>query len=319
MKRFLLFLTVLASLFSCEKEELPKPLTASPTANTVQVSMGSDYANQLFFDLASGTIIAQNNREEWDLGFECGADGRHVVLNSSKFMAMSATDSYDLASVNAQTATSWKYDNAAGKEDSSAFYNWELNRVYIVDRGNTVAGQSVGKVKMQITTHSETAYTIQWGTIDAEEFEAVTIEKDDAYNFIYLSFTTGNMVNIEPPKTEWDLCFTSYTHVFQDGTPYLVTGVLTNRTVTRAIRSTLDFASVDYVYASLLTYPTDLNVIGYDWKTYDFDLGTYVIQFDQVYILKSVEGRYYKLRFLDFYDQSGNKGTPSFELQELVP
>lgn len=319
MKRFLLFLTVLISLFSCEKEELPKPLTASPSANTVQVSMGSDYANQLFFELSSGTIVAQNNREEWDLGFECGSEGRHIVLNSSKFMAMSATDSYDLAAVNTQTSTTWKYDNAAGKEDSSAFYNWELNRVYIIDRGNTLTGQPIGKVKMQVTAYSETSYTIRWATIDALDFATVTMEKDDDYNFIFLSFTTGNSVDIEPPKTAWDLCFTSYTYVFHDGTPYLVTGVLTNRTLTRAIRSNLDFTSVNYTYASSLMYSTDLNVIGYDWKTYDFDLGTYIIQFDHVYVLKSVEGRYYKLRFLDFYDQSGNKGAPSFELQELVP
>jgi len=32
-----------------------------------------------------------------------------------------------------------------------------------------------------------------------------------------------------------------------------------------------------------------------------------------------VNGRYYKLRFVDYYDENGVKGAPKFELQELIP
>lgn len=306
-------------LIGCRKDELPKPMYGSPSANTVQVTMGSDYGDQLFFSLTSGTVVAQNHRENWDLAFECGENNRHIRLNSSHFMAMSVTESMNLDEVNNQTAVNWRYDNAAGKEDSTAFYNWEINRVYIVDRGSSVSGQPLGKMKIQVVSVTATGYEMRFAALNDAGYSTVTIPKDSAYNYSFFSFVTGNTVAIEPPKDQWDLCFTTYTNVFPDGTPYLVTGVLTNGYITRAFESTQAFEDIQYATAAALTFSTDQDVIGYDWKAYNFDLGTYVTQSGKVYILKSVDARYYKLRFLDFYDASGEKGAPSFELQELVP
>jgi hypothetical protein len=318
MKKSIVGLLVVFALLSCEKAELPKPASGT-FANTVQVSMGSDYANQLFFSLASNTIVSQNNREIWDLGFACGANGRHIILNSSKFMAMSKTTFTDLADVTAATPVTWLYDNQAGKEDSSAFFNWELNKVYIIDKGTTVAGQQIGKLKMQVTDQTETSYTIRWGaTLAATTFQTATIQKSDQHNFSFFSFATAQTVAIEPEKDQWDLCFSSYTYNFVE-TPYLVTGVMTNRNLVRAAESELAFEDIDYAYASTLAYSPDIDVIGYDWKFYDFDLSTYIIQFDKVYVIRSVDGLYYKIRFLDFYDAMGAKGAPTFELQEIVP
>ncbi|MES2557322.1 MAG: HmuY family protein [Bacteroidota bacterium] len=313
-------LVVLAINFGCEKDELPKPFTGEASANTIQVSMGSDYANQLFFELSSATIVSQNNREIWDLGFSCVADSRHIVLNSSKYMALSITTEIDLIAVSSSTPVEWIYDDPSGSEDSSAFLNWELERVYILDRGVSILGQQIGKMKFRITTIDESGYTIQWASsLNSQTIETAFIPRNDDYNFAFFSFTSNQTVSVEPPKQEWDLCFSSYTYVYDDGTPYLVTGVLSNRNLTRVIESELSFDDIDFTYAETVVYTTDIDIIGYDWKFYDFDLATYVIQYDKVYVIKSVEGLYYKLRFLDFYDQSGNKGAPSFELQEIVP
>ncbi len=321
MKRFF----PVASLFilvvvACEKAELPKPLSGLSSTNTVQVNMGSDYSNQLFLELATASIVSQNNREIWDLGFENGINGRHIILNSSKFMAMSKTNSEDLATVSSQTAVTWLYDNQSGKKDSSSFYNWELNKVYIIDKGISVTGQQLGKIKMQIIAFTETSYTIRWGaTLNATLIETTTINKSTMYNFTFFSFLSGETVVIEPEKDSWDLCFTSYTNNFSDGTPYLVTGVLSNRNLTRVAESLLPFEAVDFTYASTLNYSTDIDIIGYDWKTFDFDQSLYIIQFDKVYIIQSVQGLYYKLRFLDFYDDLGTKGAPTFELYAIIP
>jgi hypothetical protein len=282
--------------------------------------MGSDYANQLFFDLGTASIVSHNDRAAWDLGFKCGTDGRHIILNSSKFMAMSKTDTEDLMAVTAATPVTWLYDNQSGKEDSSCFYNWELNKVYIIDKGISTAGQQLGKLKMQLLDQDATSYTIRWGaSLDATQFQTAVIEKSDDYNFSFFSFTSAQPVLIEPKKDLWDLSFTSYTHIFGDGTPYLVTGVLSNRNGTRVFESPVAFDDITFAYASTADFSTDIDVIGYDWKTYNFDLSTYVIQFDKAYIIRSVDNLYYKLRFLDFYDAMGAKGAPTFELQEIVP
>ncbi len=323
MKRYALKVFLLLGLsvhFGCEKDELPKPFSGGPSVNTVQVNMGSDYANQLFFGLSSATIISQNNREIWDLGFSCAAGSRHIILNSSKYMALSVTNETDLSAVSSSTPVEWIYDDPAGALDSLAFRDWELNKVYILDRGVSITGQQIGKMKLQITAMDETGYTIQWaGTLNSQASQTAFIPRNGDYNFAFFSFNTNQTVNVEPPKNEWDLCFSSYTYVYDDGTPYLVTGVLSNRNLTRVIESELAFDEIDFTYAETATYTADIDIIGYDWKFYDFDLATYVIQYDKVYVIKSVEGLYYKLRFLDFYDQNGNKGAPGFELQEIVP
>ena len=54
---------------------------------------------------------------------------------------------------------------------------------------------------------------------------------------------------------------------------------------------------------------SDINVIGYDWKIYDFDTGFYTIDPSATYILSDTEGYFYKLRFIDFYNENGEKGS----------
>lgn len=319
MKRLIAIAALALAAASCRKDELPKPLSGNTGANTVQVSMGGDYANQLFFSLESNSVVLMNNRESWDLGFACGAAGRHIILNSSKYMSMAKTQSTDLSAVTSAAGAEWLYDNAAGKEDSSAFYNWELNRVYLIDRGNNTLGQPLGRMKMQVIAQDETSYTIRWAMpVSSQVFHEATIQKSDDHNFAFFSFTTASTVTVEPPKADWDLAFTSYTYVFHDGTPYLVTGLLTNRSGTRAAKSDLPFEDVDYASASSIGFSTDIDVIGYDWKEYNFDLELYTVDFSKVFIVKSVENRYYKIRFLDFYDINGVKGAPTFEVEELV-
>lgn len=321
MKRHLLIAFVMtAGLQACEKEELPKPYGAAPSASTVQVSMGGDYANQLFFDLAAVQVVSQNNREIWDLAFESSADGIRIRLNSSKFMAVSKTAQTDLGMVTASTPVSWSYDNAAGKEDSLAFYGWEPGKVYIIDRGNTVAGQPIGKLKMQVVSTDADSWTIRWGaTLNATEFETRELQKSAAHDFIYFSFTSGQQVNVAPAKDAWDLCFTAYTYLFHDGTPYLVTGVLASTYGVETAESSQSFDDVSYADAVSADYAADLDLIGYDWKYYDFDLGTYTVQSNRVFLIRSVQSRYYKLRFIDFYDANGVKGAPTMEIKELVP
>ena len=319
MKRLIPFLAL--SLFACEKAELPKPMTGSQSANMYSVTMGSDYANQLFFELATASVVAQNNREIWDLGFESGVNGRNIVLNTSKLMALGKTASQDLATVTSSSGITWTHDSQRGMFDSTAFYNWQLNDVYIIDRGNSVTGQPLGKVKMQLIDHSATGYEVRWGALNATTgFHTMVIPKADAFNFTFFSFNNGGqIVSVEPEKDQFDLCFTSYTHMFDDGTPYLVTGVIANRSEVRVLEADQEFDAVDYTYATTVSFPVDLDIIGYDWKYYNFDLAIYTVDFSKVYVVKSVDERYYKLRFLDFYDNGGSKGTPSFELQELTP
>ncbi len=122
---------------------------------------------------------------------------------------------------------------------------------------------------------------------------------------------------VEPPKSTWDLEFTSYTHIFYSPTqPYLVTGCLLNRYNTQAVKDSVKvFSEITFSDVSGYTLSDNINTIGYEWKT--FNSGTYTTNPDLNYIIRSQEGFYYKLHFIDFYNQNGLKGNPKWEYQQL--
>jgi hypothetical protein len=58
-------------------------------------------------------------------------------------------------------------------------------------------------------------------------------------------------------------------------------------------------------------------VIGWDWKDYNFEDGSYVLLPDKNYVIKDKDGFFYKMRFINFYDLFGNKGNIAYELIRL--
>ncbi|HEX2900812.1 MAG TPA: HmuY family protein, partial [Bacteroidia bacterium] len=131
----------------------------------------------------------------------------------------------------------------------------------------------------------------------------------------FVSFERG-VVAIEPPKADWDLCFSQYLEVLPEA--YLVTGVLLNRHQTAAVMdSTLPFSAIDIGIASDMQLSNSLNVIGYAWKFYHFNSATYQVLPQMTYIIRDSEGHLYKLHFVDFYDAQGVKGSPAWEYQRL--
>ena len=124
--------------------------------------------------------------------------------------------------------------------------------------------------------------------------------------------------------------FTKYTYTYYSepiNSPYryyLVTGALLNKWNSNKneiiqqdssfnYKPFLEFNSNDIGNYQL----TDLaGKIGFGWKEYDFSLG-YIVYQDRYYLLSNQAGFVYKIRFFDFYDDQGNKGTARFEYQRL--
>ena len=61
--------------------------------------------------------------------------------------------------------------------------------------------------------------------------------------------------------------------------------------------------------------------IGHEWKDVEVDVNSntavYVVNSDKIYIVKDTEGFYYKLRFISYYNELGEKGFPVFEHKRL--
>lgn len=315
------FLVALVPILgACFKKEIPvkKPTSG---AITTQVELGGNYASQIYYDLETNSILRQNNREVWDLAFESGDNGFHILLNESRIMAAALSNETDIIALTSDASLTYSWDFHTGNLDSTAIGDWQsLGKVYAIDLGTGLSGANLGKKKLKVVFVSASEYQIQFADLSSSTIQTFTIPKSSTSGFTYFSMTgSGALMDIEPNKETWDLVFTAYCHVFDIHTPYSVVGVLSNRYGVKVQEVSVPFDEMKYSDIVESTFKDRINVIGYDWKTYNFDNGTYVVSSNRTFVVKTVLGRYYKLRFVDYYDQNGVKGAPKFELQELIP
>lgn len=323
MMKYFFYLALSLAFFctSCDKEELPALAHAAGSDLSATVDMNADYRYQIYYDLETNTVVGQVPKTAWDLGFETDANGFHVIVNSAK--AMYAFNTGDTAFVSLTDTSGFAagkmWDAISGNLDSTAIRNWTTDHhTYIVDRGYSETGQHQGFRKVRFENVNASEYTVRFANMNGTGEVMMSVPKDSAYNFTFLSFANGGqLVNVEPPKRDWDLVFTQYIHIFFNPTePYLVTGCLLNRFNTTAVLdSTTDYADISFSSLGNYTLIPAINVIGYDWKAWN---GTaYITYPEMVYIIHDQHGYYYKLHFVDFYNASGVKGNPRWDYQRL--
>ena len=100
---------------------------------------------------------------------------------------------------------------------------------------------------------------------------------------------------------------------------YIVTGTVNGYSGARVAQLSGDFASITLADTVANPFSTDEDIIGYDWKDYSFDTGTYEVYSNQIYIVQDTDGNFYKLHFIDYYNDIGQRGSPKFELVQLIP
>jgi HmuY protein len=309
-------------LAGCLKDEIPVEPFDRGEVQTTRVEMGDNYGKQIWFDLGTNSIVRMADKDIWDIAFDCRDDHNLVFLNAALLARAAVTSKDVLEEVTQEDVDNafFKPDHQSGAEDSLAISDpFSSGKVYIIHRGYDTSGNDLGHVSVKFDSVVDGVYSFQWGTIGGSEIYTSQVVKNAEYNVMGFSFTTREPVVTEPPRSDWDICFTQYVHVFYDPyTPYLVTGVLINPyEVEVGNTESLPFGSITFDEAMALEFGSELNAIGYEWKFYDFDAELYVVNPELVYAIRDTEGIYYKLHFIDFYNDAGEKGAPTFEFQAL--
>lgn len=317
MKNSLIIVLSLVLLTSCLKDEIPVKAPSPGDASTNQAELTSDYRYQIYYDFESNSFVHQNLKTEWDIAFDCRVGEYFVALNTSKASSVKVFQNVDFAAKTDTNGGVWLFDNPNGKLSETACGQLlENTTLYLFDLGYSHDGIHQGYSKLQIESLSNDSYSIKTAMLDNSSLYQSEIVKDYNYNLIHFSFTNGIVENIEPPKDTWDITFSQYTHVYEDGTPYLVTGILQNRNnVHTAEVFDKEFQSIEYADVVGYDFLEDINVIGYDWKT--FTGSTFTTDPTMNFMVKNRNGYYYKLHFIDFYNDQGEKGFPLFEMQGL--
>jgi hypothetical protein len=309
------------ALFGCIKEE--SPVTPSPVDLSLiksQIPLGTDYRYQAYFSLEKDSMLSRNLKFDWDVAFDASnTEGVSLYLNSSKYMFASPVlnGNFETLKDTVGFFNNRRWD-ASNRPDSPAIGNIKLlDRFFVIDRGYDESGDAAGFVKIKLEAVNDKKIKFKYANINETKGTQIEIARSNTYNLVYFSFKTGKEAMVEPPKDNWDLHFTQYIHTFPNPyIPYLVTGVLTNPfNTTVAVDSLTAFDEVNRSFSQNMTFKKNLDVIGYNWK--DFIDGTYITKSKYTYVIKNSKNMLFKLRFTDFYDAQGVKGTPRFEYQRL--
>jgi len=287
------------------------------------VEIGASYEDQVCFDLSRGEEVSRHSKLVWD--FEIRADeagGISLHLNSSKYMTAAKTTQTAFAGVISTDGLNFKWDRSSGHGSGAAMAEWRQESIYVIDLGFSVQGLPLGYRKVKFTELATGGIRLGYGLLEDTEMQGLEIAAPEAKESVYISLASGAEVqDIFPPAADWDLLFTQYTTSLFDGTDtisYLVTGALLNPSGVKALKDTLsEFAAIQIGTYSPESLTTDRDVIGYDWKWFDFDQSSYVIEPGFHYVVETSEGFAYKLRFTDFYNDLGERGAPQFEIQLL--
>lgn len=323
-KNFGLGVLMSCSLVSCMKEELPVPLKPKGEEKSASIDMTEDYSLQVYYSLKNNAIVASNKYTAWDIAFETAPEGWHIVLNGAKFrMAVYPMNKpFEQVKITDTTAVPSLIDAASGNLDSTAFGDWRAtNKTYVLHRGTDETGKYLGMMKIQILSVDGLKYSIRFAAIDGSNERQLEVKKNELYNYSFLSFDDGGKTaQVEPPKREWDIVFTKYTHYYSDlDMRYSVVGCLLNSYQSNAGKDTVikSFADISISSISSVKLQKAIDAIGFEWKSYDLNSGKFSVDASMHYIIRSgEEGFWYKLRFIDFY-KNGVKGNPHFEYQRL--
>ncbi|WP_448606554.1 HmuY family protein [Paenimyroides ceti] len=305
---------------------------------------GPNQAYNVYVDLSTERMT-KIKRDSWDLGFYSGNLNR-VTINGSIYMAAKKLETTDMNAVTQASVQSMLSEVAVGTFDAAnANYvddpsgdiqmtaiseissDNSQNFVYLVNLGFqpgtetpptgsvAVSGTPRGFKKMRILLEGDN-YVLQYADLNETTFKTVKINRTPSHNFTHFSFTTNNIVEVEPAKDKWDLNFTVFTDIIDGSGSYGYSDFVINNLkagvkvykVSTGFKSYEAFSEGD-IQDNL--FVQNQGVIGVDWRNV-FDK---VVHADRYYILKDIEGNYFKIRMLQMLNNNGERGFPKFEYQ----
>lgn len=345
--RIITLLCFVTAFAACSKDDTTEPIVIVPPSDGSTLTLngligteaGTSAGNSVFVDFSTDKQTSAA-RASWDLGFYSGSDFK-VILNHTMGAAAIALTKNDLTTVTAADTTALvtsstlalgqglgNFANIDPVEGTASAYLAGTviqtvsatdadNKVYIVNRGTAgliPATENRGWEKIRILRNG-TGYTLQYAKINETTFKTLTITKDAAFNFKYVSFVTG-AATVEPEKAAWDIQWTLTTYKATATIPYTYSDfVLINFIggVTAAEVLTTTSAYADFKEANLtsVTFLGTRDVIGSNWRA---TTGTIGVKTDRFYVVKDATGNVYKLRFVSFIsNDSGVRGKPVIE------
>ncbi|MDT3403876.1 HmuY family protein [Mucilaginibacter terrae] len=288
---------------------------------------GTAAVNSVYVDLSANkqTSVLRN---DWDLGFYSGTDFR-VILNNTIGASAVVVNKTDINSVTAADVNTASLVIGLGQGTLAAIDDPQGdltktvigavsatdadNKVYVINRagGSGIILPVADLIKVRVLRNATGGYTLQYAKLGETTFQTLSIAKNSAYNFRYISFAKG-AVEVEPAKANWDFVWgysIYYTATFPYGFSDLVfTNYLGGTQTAEVLTSTVSYDAYAEANIANTTFSSGRNTISSNWRVTSG--GTVGVRTDRFYVIKDSAGNVYKLKFISFGPDGGTRGKP---------
>lgn len=321
MKTWIFISLTVLTLTSCFKEEMPVPKKDRGDIVTETLEMGPTYDTRFYINLDKQEINGSINKYDWDIALSGDSLNPYIRLNTSIGMYAYKTGKQSIAEVLDTNGlmSSPLIDYPAGDKDSLALSGiLESGEVYLIDLGIDAGLQKSGYLLLKANLNLG-HYALQYKYFNQSRILDAKVDFNPGKSHLLYSFKTG-IVTMEPDKKEWDFMITQYQHVYYAPfQTYSVVGCLINPSKVSAsiYKGNKTFSELNLTDAMNADYSKREDHIGFGWKYYDLNKNKYIIRPEKCYFIKYDNGVTFKLHFIGFYNDKGEKGTPIFEYKEL--
>ncbi len=296
------------------------------------ISLQPSYTNQSFYSLENGEVSNLNN-SDWDLAFSTASMSSSIRINAgmgTELYSYPLGDTTDWNNFNSSNLSNWLpiynsdtnwFIGAFDKHSTSMFdMGWGMYSMitHYVTGDSLYAIKTVGGdwKKLWIQKLANGEYTFKYANLDgSNEINASILKANYSdKNFVYYSLDQNSVLDREPNSVDWDITFTKYITPVQ-GMPYGVTGVLSNDGVHVAQADNIPDPNSynDYSQHPMMT---EINSIGYDWKSFDMSTFSYSVEPYRCYFVKDLQDKIWRIIFTSF--EGSSTGNIEFNTLEMT-
>lgn len=289
-------------------------------AQSVTVSVGPGYGNDVYYSLETGTVKTVD-RSNWDIAFKTHAFSASIIANHAAGVELYTYPKGDTSTWSTLDTSGMIWNamyNSIESWDEGAFmqneqghpdYGWgEYNMgnhhivgdsLYVI---KTVAGDYM-KLWIEQKNAVTNIWNFKYAKLDGSNTQNITLDAGnyDTKTFVYYSLDSNLVQDREPAADTWDLLFTKY---YDYTIPYSVTGVLAHEDVMLEEVSQSGLDQTTFNTYTEANFTSDIHTIGSDWKEYSFTAGGWALSDSTVFFIKTYNDNddsiYYKLYFTAF-------------------
>ena len=296
------------------------------------ISLLPSYTNQSFYSLEYGEVTNLNNTD-WDLAFSTATMSSSIRINAgmgTELYSYPLGDTTDWNTFNSSNLSNWLpiynsdtnwFVGAFDKNSTSMFdMGWGMYSMitHHVTGDSLYAIKTIGGdwKKLWIQKLANDEYSFKYANLDGTNEINTSVSKLNYSdkNFIYYSLDQNSVLDREPNSIDWDITFTKYITPVQ-GMPYGVTGVMSNDGVQVAQVDNLPDPN-SYTDYSQHSMSTEINTIGYDWKSFDMSTFSYSVEPYRCYFVKDLQDKVWRIIFTSF--EGSSTGNIEFNTQEMT-